>query len=154
MRTIQRVSDLLITLSTASIAFMIVFITLNVLLRPLGHSILGIDEICEYLMPAVCFFSFPIAIRRGHNVSVDLVTSHLPPNVERKFGIFSNIVLMLFCATMVWLGFKMVWGAFASKQVTVLLTLKTWPWQVVLPVGMLMAIVEAIRLISEKLEGK
>ena len=150
MRIVQKISDGLFGINITIVAFMLVSISLNVLLRPVGHSMLGIDEICEELMPALAFFSLPLAIRYGTAISVDLLTSRFPVKFGHGVDFFCNMVVLVFCALVAGMGVYMVWNSYLSQQVTLLLEIRVWITQLILPLGMLMATVETVGRIVKK----
>jgi len=150
MHVIEKITDFFINVMAIVILFMFMSLMYNVIGRPTGNAILGVDEMCEYMLPALCFLSLPAAIRQGTSISVDLITTRMPPLMKKWVDIFGYVIVFIFAVMIAYLSFFMVADAFQSKQTTILLGFVVWQWQSVVVVGMVFTALESLgRIIKE-----
>jgi len=144
MRVIEKITDFFINVMAIVILFMFMSLMYNVLGRPTGNAILGVDEMCEYMLPALCFLSLPAAIRQGTSISVDLITMKMPALTRKWVDIFGYAVVFVFTVMVTYLSIFMVADSFQSKQTTILLGFVVWPWQLFVVIGMFFAALESL----------
>ena len=81
-RFISSLSRVLNLVGAGVLVIMMTLTVVNVLVRPVFRSILGVPELVSYgFVVVVCFGLAYTAIIRGH-VSVELVASRFPPRVQ------------------------------------------------------------------------
>jgi TRAP-type C4-dicarboxylate transport system permease small subunit len=124
-------------------------VVVDVILRRLFNSPLSWTyEVIEVTLTVVVFFTLAYcAVQRGH-ISIDVLTSRLPPKsraIVDVFGCFLGIVLFGFMA---WCSIRSGIGELASHRVTGLLHIPIYPFIFVVAFGsILLALVLVAQLI-------
>jgi TRAP-type C4-dicarboxylate transport system permease small subunit len=91
-RYISSLSRALNLVGAGVLMIMMVLTVVNVLVRPVFRSILGVPEMVSYgFVVVVCFGLAYTAVMRGH-VSVELVVSRFPPRVQ---AVIESIIYLL-----------------------------------------------------------
>jgi TRAP-type C4-dicarboxylate transport system permease small subunit len=82
--------------------------TLQILLRPFGLPLLGLDAILRHLVLWVGLWGSSIAMRQGHHFTIDLVPRLFPTRFHRIFKTASHIATALICAILCWQSIRFV----------------------------------------------
>jgi len=141
MRVLEKITDFCVYISAMCLVFMLIFITLNIFLRQVGHSVFGLGEINGYLMPWLCFLSIPAGLRAGRQIEIDVLFRRLHPNIQRKLQVINAfITTFLFTLIFIW----------SINELRMLI----WPWQICLPLGMLLYALEEIGFLLRIKKGE
>jgi len=154
MRVLEKITDFCVYISAMCLVFMLIFITLNIFLRQVGHSVFGLGEINGYLMPWLCFLSIPAGLRAGRQIEIDVLFRRLHPNIQRKLQVINAfITTFLFTLIFIW-SINMVISSYKISWVTCELRMLIWPWQICLPLGMLLYALEEVGFLLRIKEGE
>jgi len=154
-----RVYDWLIeagaVLAAASIAFIAVGVTLDVLVRAFNlGAIKWMLELSEYLLFAMTFLGAPWVLREGAHAGVDILVASLPPRLQRVSGGIANLLGLATSAAFLWFGGMAAQSARAAG--TLIYKTVVFPeWWVLalIPLCGLLLIVEFLRRIARALRG-
>lgn len=154
MRVVEKITDFCVYISGMCMVFMLIFITINIFLRQIGHSVFGLGEINGYLMPWLCFLSIPAGLRAGREIEIDVLFRRLHSNVQRKLQVMTTLItIFLFVLIFIW-STNMVMSSYKISWVTVELGLPIWPWQICLPLGMLLYALEEVGFLLRIKKGE
>ena len=121
---------------------MALMVFVNVALRFLtDHSILWVEEVSRYLMIWLTFLGSGIVLRYGAHVGIDTLQDRFPRHA-RVIRILVFVLLLIFFATMVWLGARyatLTWG-----QTTPVLGIPIGIVYLAMPVGFALLIVHLL----------
>ncbi|MFZ9550699.1 MAG: TRAP transporter small permease [Hylemonella sp.] len=79
-------------------------VTLGIVYRTLGQSLVWYDEVASVLLAWLTFYGSALAsVKRGHIGCPELVDQLSPP-LRRAIGIFSQILVIAFFALLGWVG--------------------------------------------------
>ncbi|MFC1902010.1 TRAP transporter small permease [Chloroflexota bacterium] len=107
----------------------------NVILRPLGHSILGTVEIVELVVvPMVAFGLGYTAIKRAH-ISVTLVTSHLSPSLNRILTIITTFLSISILAIITWRSYVVASTKVLPPELSDILEWPVYPMRYIMVLG-------------------
>jgi len=150
-KIIEKTTDISVFIAGFCMFFVFVSVALNIFLRSSGHSIFGMVEITEFLMPWLCFLSIPAGLRAGREIEIDLLFQKFSSKTQNIVQMFTTIIsVVLFVFIGVW-SINMVIASYNFHWTTVELKMLIWPWQVCLPFGIfLYALEKAMFLIRTK----
>lgn len=79
-------------------------VTLGIVFRMSGHSLVWYDEVASVLLAWLTFYGSALAsVKRGH-IGCPEVVDQLPVAAKRAVGIFGQILVILFFALLGWVG--------------------------------------------------
>ncbi|MFZ9297949.1 MAG: TRAP transporter small permease, partial [Hylemonella sp.] len=79
-------------------------VTLGIVYRTLGQSLVWYDEVASVLLAWLTFYGSALAsVKRGHIGCPELVDQLSPP-LKRAIGIFSQMLVIAFFALLGWVG--------------------------------------------------
>jgi TRAP-type C4-dicarboxylate transport system permease small subunit len=112
-------------------------------------------ETCEYLVFGITFCGAPWLLRTNGHVSVDLITGHLSPKIQRYLNIFSALVGFFVTIVLAYFGATTAIEAFESGVLEVrTLDVPKYYFMVVMSVGYLLLSIEFIRKLACQLRQK
>jgi TRAP-type C4-dicarboxylate transport system permease small subunit len=116
--------------------------------RFLGHSTQTADELSGYFLVVITFIGAAYTLRQGRHISVDLLQEHISPKANRILSIFTSVFALAFIVIMIWYSLKLSLSSlkFGSLSGTMLNT-PMWIPQIVVPVGLSILALAALRLI-------
>lgn len=83
-------------------------VTLGVVFRAVGHSLVWYDEIASVLLAWLTFYGSALAsVKRAH-IGCPEVVEQLPPAWRRALGIFTQLVVIGFFALLGWVGLQIM----------------------------------------------
>lgn len=88
----------------ALVVVLLAIMTLQVILRSTGHSLIWAEEVCRYLLIWVSFIAIAMAYERGEIAAVTLLRDRLPRVPALVLAIFCNLCGIVLCAVLVWYG--------------------------------------------------
>lgn len=118
------------------LAFIAAAVTLDVLLRPFGASLIWVFEITELLLLWVTMLALPWVAYKGGHISVDVMISYLPPATARQLKVGVNLFVAALCLLIAYHG----WGATAAAwtrglESAGLMQYPLWLSRIALPFG-------------------
>jgi TRAP-type C4-dicarboxylate transport system permease small subunit len=123
---------------------MVFFVTLQVIVRACGVSLLFVDELSGYSSIWATFLGLGLAMRQGTQVRVDLVTRKIQPKTQELLTGIGDLFCVLFAVIMVIKGFKLIGNSLMSERKTALLQWPVWVLQSVMPVGFFVFALESL----------
>jgi len=79
-------------------------VTLGIIFRMSGHSLVWYDEVASVLLAWLTFYGSALAsVKRAH-IGCPEVVDQLPPAVKQAVAIFGQILVILFFALLGWVG--------------------------------------------------
>ena len=84
------------------------------------------QELCIYMFVWMAKFGAAYGVRTGIHVGVDLLITHLNPNIRAKIVLFSLFCGALFTAVVGTMGLKFVLELYATDQVSADLEIPRW----------------------------
>lgn len=117
MRCIERVGRLGGMLGALAMAFMVVSISYDVVMRYafLAPTIWAL-EVNTFLLVLLCTIPAADTLTAGTQIQITFLTERLPVAAQAKLPVIGNIVGALFCAVMTWKGASMTWAAFQHND--------------------------------------
>ena len=117
MGFIARVGRLGGVLGEAAMAFMVVSISYDVLMRyiflaPTNWAL----EVNTFLLVFLCTIPAADTLTAGTQIQITFLTERLPAAVQAKLPVIGNAAGLLFCAVMTWKGTSMTWAAFQHND--------------------------------------
>lgn len=83
-------------------------VTLGIVFRTLGHSLVWYDEIASVLLAWLTFYGSALAsVKRAHITCPEVVNA-LPPGLKRAVNIFSQLLVIAFFALLGWVGLSIM----------------------------------------------
>jgi len=96
-------------------------------------------EISEYLLILVAFMAAGWVLQKDRHVRMHSVINLMPPQVQRALDIFTSIIVLFFCAILVWEGGKSSILAFRGDyHSSSLLNVPLWLPYAIIPTGSLL----------------
>lgn len=86
----------------AMVFAMMVIITVGVMLRFLGHPILGDVELVQFCMVAVVLFAVSYTESVNGHVRIGVIVDKLSPRVQFVLDVIARILNIAFCSVAVW----------------------------------------------------
>jgi TRAP-type transport system small permease protein len=83
-------------------------VTLGIVFRFSGHSLVWYDEVASVLLAWLTFYGSALAsVKRGH-IGCPEVVEQFGPAVQRAIGIFGQVLVILFFALLCWVGLSIM----------------------------------------------
>lgn len=83
-------------------------VTLGIVFRTLGQSLVWYDEVASVLLAWLTFYGSALAsVKRGH-IGCPEVVDQLPPQARRWVNIFSQVLVLAFFALLGWVGLSIL----------------------------------------------
>lgn len=94
-------------------------------------------EIAVYLLIAATFLGAPYGLKQNAHINIDLLIIHFSDRLQRRLGIVTSFLALLFCIFLAWRGCVMWWEAYTGdwKSSTILGVPLIYPYAI-LPLGM------------------
>ena len=119
-------------------------VTLGIVYRTVGQSLVWYDEVASVLLAWLTFYGSALAsVKRGH-IGCPEVVDQLPPQAKRWVGIFSQVLVILFFALLGWVGLSIL-------PVLATDALESLPWVPMSFVQSVIPISSALILLAETL---
>jgi TRAP-type C4-dicarboxylate transport system permease small subunit len=118
-RTIQLCEQAGVVLASATLAAIMIVVSVDVALRyafnaPLSWSYILISD---YLLPASFFFALAAVLARRHHVSVDILFQNFPPRLQRFCSLLTTLLALPVFGAIAWLATVRAWETFLSGDV-------------------------------------
>ena len=148
-----------VILSSVSVLLMVVFISVNVVLRKMaGFAFLFVEEYSGYLLVLITYLSLAYALRKGKHIHMDLIVSKIPQRlrdyIETTNSFLCLIVLFFLLVKMInFCYFSFEFRIRSDSQSQSIM----WPLHFLVPLGLALFILEMsnhfIRLLSKLIKG-
>ena len=134
-RIISSLSRALNLVGAGVLVIMMVLTVVNILVRPVFRSILGVPELVSYgFVIVVCFGLAYTAIIRGH-VSVELVVSRFPPRVQAVIESITWLLSIGVFAIIAWQSAVYGWEQWLIGEYAPILEFPLIPFRCILVFG-------------------
>jgi C4-dicarboxylate transporter DctQ subunit len=111
-------------------------------------------ELSEYLLIFVAFMSIGWALKEDHHVQVRFVIDLFPDKVKWVIDICTSILVMVFCAILVWKGSRIALTAYSgSYHSSSLLNFPLWIPYSIIPLGTLVMCLQYIVRVGDRLSA-
>lgn len=143
----------LAVLSGAIFGLMAFFIGADVFMRNvMGSGLSWVIELMEYAMYVATVFAAPWVLREGGHVSVDIVTSALPPRWGQWAGVVAALLGGIICSVIFYYSAIATLRAFdRGSMVYKSFTVPEWVITVFVPLGMFFMVIEFFLLFKGRL---
>jgi TRAP-type C4-dicarboxylate transport system permease small subunit len=145
----RKLCRFLLLISGLTLAFMLLFTLLDVIMRAFGRPIVGDYEVISFLGAVVVGFAIPYtSLLKGH-VAVDFLIEKVPKNVGDVMQVATRILGMALFLWMSWNFIVMSLDLIKSKEVTPVFRLPYYP----ISLGLAFTcIVQCMPLLSQVME--
>lgn len=125
---------------------MIAIMCMNVVLRYGFNFAFGWgDEIVRYLNLYAAFFGISAGMKYGIHIGITAFVDTVIPKVVRKYvRLFAELVLLVFCLTIVYCGFILTYKQFMMHQISPALQIPMYIMYAVIPVGMIFTSIQCL----------
>lgn len=158
-RMVHAIARVLAVLAATAVVLIMVTTVADVSRRTTtGRSLPGTVDYGELLMVAGVFLALAFAQHRREHVSVNLVTSRLPPTAGRRVRVVGLMVAIGFVAWLAIATGQEALRSFARNEFRFgLVRVAVWPARAVIPVGavalLLRLLVDTVDLLRSQPEG-
>ena len=83
-------------------------VTVGVIFRSAGHSLVWYDEIASILLAWLTFYGSALAAAKRAHIGCPEVVAMLPPRVKLAFRIIAEALVIAFFALIVWVGWSVL----------------------------------------------
>ena len=83
-------------------------VMIGVVFRMAGHSLSWYDEVASILLAWLTFYGSALASLRRSHIGCPEIVEQLSPGWRRLVGIFSQCLVIVFFATLAWVGFAIM----------------------------------------------
>lgn len=136
--------------SAILIAFCALAVSLDVILRFFGESLMWVFEVTELLLLYVTMLALPwLARERGH-ICVDVLVNNLSPANAARLDVCTNMAVAAICLLITWWGGLSTVDAY-SRNLTNdgLVQYSLWISRIAIPFGFGLAAIEYLRLSAQ-----
>lgn len=121
-------------------------VTIAVVYRKLGASLVWYDEIASVLLAWITFYGAALAALKGGHIGVSALVDAMPPKLRVAVTLFSEICVIGFFALLAWIGYSVL-EVLATDTLVSLPEISVMYTQSVIPIGAtLFVIAELLRL--------
>ena len=111
----DRTNDILVYLSGAILAFIVVSVSVEVIFRYfLNAPSVWVAEVNENNLLYLTFLAVAWVLSGDRHVKVELLTSRLNPKTRHLFGVITSVIGLIICLIVTWYGAKVTWLDFQA----------------------------------------
>jgi C4-dicarboxylate transporter DctQ subunit len=130
-------------------------ITLQVVMRYImGDSLIWAEELAIYIIIGMCFVGTSMGVRCAAHISVDLVTSTVPPKIGRWINFAGASLGLIFGLCLLVYGWELTIGTMKKGQLSSAMRIPMYWVYAMIPFSGLLVVYRyaslAVRLITEK----
>ena len=148
----------LATVGAVALMAMMFLIAIDVIGRDLfDHAILGTFEVVEYLMVPTVFLALAYAQLEDTHINVDVAIQFLSRRKRATLGVVTLLLTLGVFLPMAWVGYRETIQVYTQKQVSTVLLIPRWPFEVLMVIGLLaycLAIVSDMLVAIARAAGK
>ncbi len=150
-RAIAALSDGMGTLAALSLVALLLLVGAEIVLRPLGHSLLVTDEMGAYLNAAIVFLGLAHTLRHGGFIRMEVLYDRLGPRTRRAATWAFLLASLLFAGLLTWLAWKHVAYAFSrdTRAISILAT-PEWIPQSLMLLGLAALVLQLLAFALER----
>jgi TRAP-type C4-dicarboxylate transport system permease small subunit len=150
LRAVRRINEIAVMLVFAAlcIVLMLQVFARFILNDPFSWS----EELARYLQVWLVLLGAAICMQRGTHISIDYITSQLPPMLERGLAILMNLVVIGYLLVIVRFSAELVEAA--SFQTTPAMQIPMWAVYISIPIGGVLLLVESLVTLLRRLHGR
>ena len=142
----DRILDYLTIFAGFLVAFMMLAVTFEVIMRSIGHPTMWVQEIVEISLLYVTFLAIAAVARKGAHVKMDAVFNRLRPRVQAFLNIIFSIITVIIGWVFLWYGTKVTWSYFERDlHELTMLELPIAPILIVIPIGGFLMVLQFLR---------
>ena len=136
---IEKIEDwLLATIMMGMVALYAGSIVIRELVPAWSRNVAWVDEGTRYLMVWLVFLALGVALQRGRQIAMTSFVDPLPPAVRTWIGRIIDLIGLVFCLYIVWVGTQMTGIVSATGQRSPTLGISAAWLYAALPVGFLL----------------
>lgn len=148
LRLFDRVLDGAAIVAGACLAFQVVSVTADVLVRSFfDTSIKAVIALNEWSLLYIAFLGAGWLQREAGHVSVDILLNAVGPRARAAAELFGIALGIAACGVLIWYGASVTWEKFVSNEYDYfkLEDFEIWPIYLVIPVGAVLWLVQLLR---------
>lgn len=134
-RIVNRIVKILTSVGMASLLIMMIITVVNIFIRPMGHSILGIIEISQMLIVITVAFAIGYTALKDGHVAMDSFTAKLSPLAKKYFKIISNILTIGIWGMIAWFNFQFAWEKTLLGESSIIANYPIYPFRFIFGLG-------------------
>jgi TRAP-type transport system small permease protein len=104
----KRYAQLLEWVVMALMVVLFVEVTLGIVFRALGSSLVWYDELASMLLAWLTFYGSALASAKRAHIGCPEVVERMPAGLQRMFGVLAQLLVIAFFALLVWVGFSIM----------------------------------------------
>jgi len=125
-------------------------VTVGVVFRYAGHSLVWYDEVATILLAWVTFYGSALAVLKHAHMGVPEIVRMLPPGLRVGTAVFAQLCMLAFFVLLAWIGY-VVLEVLATDHLVSLPGVSVAYAQSVIPVSALLIIVAQVLVFPEVL---
>ena len=128
----------LATVGAIALMVMMLLIAFDVIGRDVfDHAILGTFEVVEYLMIPTVFLALAYAQLEDTHINVDVAIQFLSRRTRAALSVVTLLLTLGVFLPMAWVGYREAMQVYIQKQVSTVLLIPRWPFEVLMVIGLL-----------------
>ncbi len=149
------VSNVGVVLAEIALVVLLILVFHEVVARYVfNHPTLYSVEISEYLLIFIAFMASGWVMKNNGHVRMSSVINLMPPRLKQVADVLTSIIVLCFCAILVWQGIKSSMMAFkGGYHSSSLLNVPLWIPYAIIPVGSLILALQMIVRIGNTITG-
>ena len=144
-KVIDFLSEISLKFSSLILFFITVSIWYQIFTRIVHINTRGIVELGGFLLVWVLYLGIASGMKKGRHIRVDIIYGRLPKKIQNFLTMISDIICVVFSFIITWEGIKLVNLFYKMGERAILLGLPMYLVYIVIPVGMFLFALEAIR---------
>jgi TRAP-type C4-dicarboxylate transport system permease small subunit len=150
LRGVQKFVEVLRIVATVLLVASVALNFINVICRYFFNaSIFWAEEIMLFLMVGCVFLGNGVVAWSGRQLRMDVIVGMMPPPVQKIFVLFSELILIAVCVTIVVFSWPVIRDLTMFDQRSQSADIPMFIPQIMVPIGLtLMALLVAIRLLT------
>ena len=131
-------------------------VTIGVIFRSAGRSLVWYDEIASILLAWLTFYGSALAAAKRAHIGCPEVMAMLPPRAKLAFRILAEVLVIMFFALIAWVGYSIL-GVLATDNLVSLPQVSVVYTQSVIPISAVLILIAEIltmpAVLAEALHG-
>ena len=137
-------------------AVLAIEVTVGVIFRSMGHSLVWYDEVASILLAWLTFYGSALAAAKRAHIGCPEVVAMLPPRVRFAVRIATEVLVIVFFALIAWVGYSVL-DVLATDNLVSLPQVSVKYTQSVIPISAVLILVAEIltmpAVLAEALRG-
>ena len=127
-------------------------VTVGVIFRSAGRSLVWYDEVASILLAWLTFYGSALAAAKRAHIGCPEVMAMLPPRVKLAFRIVAELLVIMFFALIAWVGYSIL-GVLATDNLVSLPEVSVVYTQSVIPISAVLIVIAEILTMPAVLAG-